>query len=223
MDLLDQLEIYIPVEAEVKTIPLWSLPSSVLRRMGLSDPQGSRRLSDSPEGVWICPAVLRRKGQKPAIENMSSLLARECRAAPGPFQMSVVSANRTAYQLLKDTMPGKNVSAQSPHGSLLPQSRAPGTYRAAVIIYNGRVYLSARRSNQRETQPASQTSSPPTTEAAAKRQKKVTVSHRNKPVEENKSNWDKNMAVMALSTLMLCRNDSIHCSSGETLHVEPHS
>ncbi|XP_074499224.1 uncharacterized protein LOC141772292 [Sebastes fasciatus] len=159
MDLVGNLEIYIPVEAEVKNIPLWSLPKSVLRRMDLplSDQEGSRKLTDSPEGIWICPAVIRKKGQKLAshTENMSSLLGREFQAVPGPFQMSFVSSNRTAYKVLKETMPGKSVSTHTSHGSLLPQGSAPQKYKAAVVIYHGRIYLSSKKRKrsrrQRET------------------------------------------------------------------------
>ncbi|XP_042348207.1 uncharacterized protein si:dkeyp-110g5.4 [Plectropomus leopardus] len=188
MDLLDKLEIYIPVDAEVKSIPLGSLPKSVLRRMGLllSDADGSRKLKDSPEGIWICPAVIRTKGQKVAphtghsgIENMSLLLGREVRAAPGPFQMSFISANRTAYKVLKDTMPGKNVSAQTSHSSLLPQGSAPQTYKDAVVIYQGRVYLSARKPShgcsqqkKRQPRPASHSSIPSASDVSSNSQKK---------------------------------------------------
>ncbi|XP_044068805.1 uncharacterized protein si:dkeyp-110g5.4 [Siniperca chuatsi] len=188
MDVLDRLEIYIPVEAEVKSIPLWSLTNSVLRRMGLplSDSEGSRKLADSPEGIWICPAVIRTKGQKPASQTgnggMSSLLRREIRAAPGPFRMSFVSSNRAAYKVLKDTMPGEKGSAHTPHSSLLPHGSAPATYKNAVVIYHGRIYLSIRNPNRihsaretREPQPASQSSQssiPSTSDLSSKSRKK---------------------------------------------------
>lgn len=168
MDLRDRIEIYIPAEAEVKSIPLWSLPNSVLRRMGLplSDSNGSKKLTNSPKGIWICPAVVRRKGQKPGphtgngvMENTFSLLGRECRASSGPFRMSFVFSNRTAYKVLKDTTPGNKVSTLLCHTSPLPQGLAARTYQTAVVIYGGRIYLSVRKPSrsqgQRETaQPA---------------------------------------------------------------------
>ncbi|XP_068589678.1 ligand-dependent nuclear receptor-interacting factor 1 isoform X2 [Cebidichthys violaceus] len=188
MDLPGKLEIYIPVEAEVKSIPLWSLPRSVLRRMGLplSGSKGSEKLSDSPEGIWICPAVIRRKGQKVAshagnnmMENLSSLLGREFRANPGPVQMSFVAANHAVYKALKDTMPGKKVSAPTSHASPLPRGSAPRVYKDAVILYNGHVYLSIRNPNESRTQPerreqqlASQSSIPSTSDVSSKSLKK---------------------------------------------------
>ncbi|TNN30440.1 hypothetical protein EYF80_059407 [Liparis tanakae] len=185
MDLLGKLEIYIPVEAEVKSIPLWSLPKSVLGRMGLpaSVRKGSGKLADSPEGVWICPAVIRRKGQKlaphagDAVENLSSLMGREFRANPGPVQMNFVSANHAVYKVLKDITPGKKGAA--PHASPLPRGSAPRTYKDAVILYNGRIYLSIRNPNRSrsrpeagEPQPAAQSSVPSTSAAPSKSLKK---------------------------------------------------
>ena len=161
MDPREILEIYIPVEAEVKNIPLWSLPNSVLRRMGLalSDSKGSRKLKGSPEGIWISPAVIRRKGQKLAphtgssvLENMSSLLGREFQAATGSFHMSFVSSNRRAYKVLKDITPEKKVSAHRSHSSLLPQGLAPRTYQTAIVIYHGCIYLSIRKPNRSQSQ-----------------------------------------------------------------------
>ncbi|XP_070825045.1 uncharacterized protein [Chaetodon trifascialis] len=154
MDLLESLEIYIPVEAEVKSIALRSLPNSVVRRMSLPlfDTDGSRMDTDSQEGTWICPVVLRKKGQKPAshagngtMENMSSLMDREFRSARGPLRISFVSSNHAAYRVLKDTLPGKKVSAHTSHSSLLPTGSAPRTYQDAVIIYRGCIYLSIRK------------------------------------------------------------------------------
>jgi len=187
MDLLGKLEIYIPVEAEVKSIPLWSLPKSVLSRMGLpaSVRKGSGKLADSLEGIWICPAVIRRKGQKlaphagdNAAENLSSLMGREFRANPGPVQMNFVSANHAVYKVLKDVMPGKKGAA--PHAAPLPRGSAPRMYKDAIILYNGRIYLSIRNPNRRrpeasEPQPAAQSSVPSTSAVSSKSLKKVTI------------------------------------------------
>ncbi|XP_041801888.1 uncharacterized protein si:dkeyp-110g5.4 isoform X2 [Chelmon rostratus] len=188
MDLLKSLEIYIPVEAEVKSIPLKSLPSSVLRRMSLPlfDAEGSRKDKESPEGIWICPAVLRKKGQKAAsrggdsgIENMSSLMSREFQSALGPHRISFVSSNRAAYAVLKDTLPGNKVSAHTPHSSLLPTGSVPRTYQYAVIIYHGCIYLSIKKPSEsrsqrekREPQPASQSAVPSTSDMSTKSRKK---------------------------------------------------
>ncbi|KAM7405464.1 hypothetical protein PAMP_012724 [Pampus punctatissimus] len=154
MDLLG-VEIHIPAEAEVKNVPVWSLPNSVLRRIGLPLPasEGSKALPDPPEGVWISPTVIRRKGQNQPSHtgNMSSLLYREFRAAQGPLQMSFVTSNCTAYKLLQDIMPGKKVSHTS-HTSLLPHGTALKTQQDAIVIYRGRIYLIIRNPKRSRSQ-----------------------------------------------------------------------
>ncbi|XP_044208503.1 uncharacterized protein LOC122982924 isoform X2 [Thunnus albacares] len=168
MDLLE-LEIHIPVEAEVKNIPVWSLPNSVIKRMGLPPPasEGSKTRTDAPEGIWICPTVIRRKSQNPAShagnnvkENMSSLLYREFRAAQGPLQMSFVSSNCTAYKLLQDIMPGKKVSSHTSHTSLLPHGSALKTDQDAIVIYHGRIYLIIKNPKRSRSQEVSQEPQP---------------------------------------------------------------
>ncbi|XP_023267296.1 uncharacterized protein LOC111658854 [Seriola lalandi dorsalis] len=172
MDPPGRLEIYIPAEAEVKNISLCSLPNSVLRRMGL--PLSDSKEAGSPEGIWICPVTLRRKGQKP-VENMSSLLGREFQAAPGPLRMSFVSSNRAAYEVLKG-VPGKKVSAQRSHNSPSPIALAPVRHRNAVVIYHGNIYLSIRKPNRsqskpeaRDPQPTAQSSIPSTSSSKSQR------------------------------------------------------
>ncbi|XP_074538422.1 uncharacterized protein LOC141799905 isoform X1 [Halichoeres trimaculatus] len=160
MDPLSRHEIYIPKDAEVKRIALQSLPRSLLTGMGLSvsDSNASRMPLDSPEGIWICPAVLRPKGQKlpsdtgnSLLENVSRL-AKKSQASPEPVQMSFVSSNRAARKALQDTLSGVNISADPPTGSDLPPGSAPQTYQIAVVIYHGRIYLSIRKPSQSQRQ-----------------------------------------------------------------------
>lgn len=188
MDLVG-LEIYIPVEAEVKNIPLWSLPNSVLRRMGLPLPasEGSKAPADPPEAIWICPTVIRRRSQNAAShtgngvkENISSLLYREFRATQGPLRMSFVSPNCTAYTFLQDIMPGKNVPPC--HTSLVPHGSALKKHQDAVVIYHGRIYLiirnPKRNRSQQETcdpQPVTPSSLHSTSAVSADNQEKVLI------------------------------------------------
>ncbi|KAF3696412.1 hypothetical protein EXN66_Car012090 [Channa argus] len=183
MDLRDKLEIYIPGEAEVMSIPLRSLPNSVLRRMGvpLVDFNGSKKLTNSPKGIWICPAVIQRKGQKSTshTEKMLSFLDREFRATPGPFRMLFVVSNPTAYKVLKDIVPGNKVSPHLCCTSSLPQGLASRTYQTAVVVYAGQIYLSIRRPSRsqgprdtHEPQSASCSSALSTARLSSKSQKK---------------------------------------------------
>ncbi|XP_078109963.1 uncharacterized protein LOC144520171 [Sander vitreus] len=176
MDLLGKVEIYIPVDAEVKSFPMWSLPKSVLKQIGLplSDSEGSGTLADSPEGICICPAIIRRKGQELVSHTVNggtenaSLLHTEFRSG----QMSFVCPNRTAYKVLKDTVPGKKISAHTSHTSQLPQGSAPDKYKDAVVIYHGHVYLSIRRSNQSRSQRETREPKPSSHSAIPKSPKK---------------------------------------------------
>lgn len=187
MDPLERLEIYIPVEAEVRSIPLWSLPKSVLRRMGFprADTDGSMKHSDSPEGIWICPAVLRTKGQKAAstvgqntLENSMSLMSKEFGAAPGPFRMSFVSSSHAAYNVLKDlnnALTGSMVSALPSHTPLSPPCSTPQNYRDSVVIYHGRIYLSIRKPGRSQKRPQLAPLSPiPSTSELSSKGQKVT-------------------------------------------------
>lgn len=146
MDLVENLEIYIPAEAEVKIVPLRSLPPSVLRRMDLP-PSTSRQPADSPEVVWISPIVLRGRGQKPPeeTEDSKSQMYRLSRASPGPLRMSFVTANRAAYSVLKNgTPPRKRASSTQ---------AAPGGHRDAIVVYRRRIYLSIRKQGRRQDKP----------------------------------------------------------------------
>lgn len=188
IDLRERMEIYIPVEAEVKSIPLWRLPKGVSRRMGLPlSISGSKELKDCPECIWISPALIRRKGQKQIIQtenevkqNMVSLLGRKTQSGSGSLRMSFVSSNRPAYRVLKDTMPGKTVAAHASDASQLCQGSSTQTCQDAVLIYNGQIYLSIKKPNRsqaqrdaREPQPAPQSCSSSTSNSSSKSQKKV--------------------------------------------------
>ncbi|KAF7651944.1 hypothetical protein LDENG_00103350 [Lucifuga dentata] len=168
MDILDTFEIYIPETAEVKSIPLCSLPDSLLRQMGLprADRKGSRKLADTPEGTWISPIVIRRRGQSVGAcekESMCSLLSRKSCASQGPFRMSFVSSSFTAYKLLRETLPGSKVSAHTATAPVFPQDSTLQIQQDAVVVYRGRVYLSIKKPHQLrclgETPAATQTQS----------------------------------------------------------------
>ncbi|CAJ1055245.1 uncharacterized protein si:dkeyp-110g5.4 [Xyrichtys novacula] len=184
MDLLSSHEIYVPADAEVKSILLRSLPKSVLTRMGLplSDSGGSRNLPDSPEGIWISPVVLRLKGQKQAskpengvVESVSSKVAREFQASSGPLRMSFAVSNQTAHKVLKDTCSGQNDTSST---SAVPRGSVPQIKQDAVIIYQGRIYLSIRRSKHNKGQ--KEKCDPAPSDTSSHSQKKLPNANRSK-------------------------------------------
>lgn len=146
MDVCKELDIYIPKEAEVRTIPLNRLPRSVLRQMGV--PLPDRKSADSPDVIWICPAVMRTKVQGPASHRDGDLL-KKLRIRSNPLQMSFVSSNHTALELLKDLSSG----ARSFKTQLARQDSVPEADQNVVVIYQGRIYLCMKRSTRNQGQP----------------------------------------------------------------------
>lgn len=148
MELLENLEVFIPAHAEVKTVPLRSLPTSVLRRMG-SLPSSSWQPADSLEGVWICPAHLRGRGQRRTEssgedeeEDVKRLVWQRCQALTGPVRVSFVTASRAAYNVLSSGTPLRRAAAAAAGRAARPAK----TTQDAVVVYRSRIYLSIRRS-----------------------------------------------------------------------------
>ncbi|XP_035985857.1 uncharacterized protein si:dkeyp-110g5.4 isoform X2 [Fundulus heteroclitus] len=148
MEVCSEWEIYIPTEAEVKNIPLKSLPKSVVRRIGLplSDIDSSRK-PDSSDVIWICPAVIGRKGQGSASHKESDLAENAFLASDfqgGPLKMSFVSSNRTARDVLKNISAGKH-SSNKEH---LCQDSMQLANHNAVVVYKGQIYLCIRKARR---------------------------------------------------------------------------
>ncbi|KAJ0036160.1 hypothetical protein NQD34_004837 [Periophthalmus magnuspinnatus] len=164
MELLQGLEVYIPPEAEVKSVPLLALSSSVRRKMGLS--AGLDSLPDSPLCMWISPALFQRKGQKDlpqgkdgARQQVLSMLGNR-QACPsltkgyGQCKMTFVTAHSTAYKVLKETLP-MIPNTRLCSAPTVPLGALPDTEQDAVIIHQGRVYLSVKKAKKRIARPHS--------------------------------------------------------------------
>ncbi|CAN9500700.1 unnamed protein product [Ophioblennius macclurei] len=156
MDVLNKLEIFVPVEAEVKNVPLNSLPRSVQRRINLRlpHPEGSSSSSDPLEGTWICPVYLRMRGPRAApclasstTENLSSVMISQVHSLKTPLKMSIVSPNKAAYNVLRGTGPAR----LTPRPPRSPQTIMASGCREAVVVYRGRIYLSIKRQTRRRT------------------------------------------------------------------------
>ncbi|XP_054602201.2 uncharacterized protein [Nothobranchius furzeri] len=155
MDVHKELDVYIPKAAEVIILPLQNLPKPVLRKMGLADGKASRMSAGSPDVIWICPVVPRRKDQGPAsgqgrgsAENTKSLLEAKIQAGLARQQTSFSSSSRAAWEALT------NISgAQFSKTPLLRQDSAPLVSQNAVFIHNGLIYLCTRKSSGNHGQP----------------------------------------------------------------------
>lgn len=164
MDLLENLEVFIPANAKVKIVPLRSLPTSVQRRMG-SLPSSSWQPVDSLEGVWICPAHLRGRGQRSVTrtgegeEDAKQLVWQRSQVLTGPVRMSFVTANRSAYNVLSSGMlPRRAVSAAA---AAAAAGCAAKTHQDAIVVYRSRIYLAIKR------RPGCHQSGPPLDRAAS--------------------------------------------------------
>ncbi|KAM3617763.1 uncharacterized protein V6R79_010764 [Siganus canaliculatus] len=145
------MEIFIPVEAEVKSIFLGSLPKSVFKHI---ERESSSKLAESPVGIWICPVVLQKKGQKQTSHPGSSKeqnLSWPIDIAVGSCRMSFVSRNRTAYSVLKETIPGPKSTAHTSNTLMLTPCSASQTKESAVIIYQGHIYLKVKKNSHQGT------------------------------------------------------------------------
>ncbi|XP_007577024.1 uncharacterized protein LOC103155311 isoform X2 [Poecilia formosa] len=145
-------EINIPVEAEVKTVPLKNLPNSVIRRIGLPVSEGDSawKQSDSTDVTWICPVVVRRKGQESVsgsgrhlADNLLPFVGTQVPASP--LKMSFVSSNRAARDVLKNISPGRRSSKEE----FLSQDTALLANDDAVVVYKGQIYLCIRKAKRR--------------------------------------------------------------------------
>lgn len=211
MALVENLEIYIPAEAEVKIVPLHSLPPSVLRRMDLP-PSTSRQPADSPEVVWISPIVLRGRGQKPPeeTEDSKSQMYRLSRASPGPLRMSFVTANRAAYSVLKNgTPPRKRASSTQ---------AAPSSHRDTIVVYRRRIYLSIRKQGRcQDKPPVNDMSAVPSTSYGPASGQKVTRHVQGVIVSSCKPEASRNTSAMELLLFYFCVSSSLSSKNMFTL------
>lgn len=127
----DNIEIYIPKEAEVTPICLKIFPKSFLKHIAV-EPRTSQDEPNSPDGVWICPVAVRLKGQSQATEKLEDFsLKLFCKVRSGPAPPTHVSivcsnhSNQAAYNLLKS----------------LPSSSTPDLHQEVYIVYRKYVSL----------------------------------------------------------------------------------
>ncbi|XP_029975705.1 uncharacterized protein LOC115408881 [Salarias fasciatus] len=186
MDALSRLEIFIPLEAEVKSVPLGSLPRAVRKRIDLRPPSGPPGPPGPPEGTWISPVVLRRRGQRGvprSVENLSSVLSSQARSLQAPLEMSIVSPNRAAYSVLRGAVPGR--LTPGPSGAL--RAAVPPGCRGAVVIYRGNIYLSMKKESGRpRSKPAAQSTPTSSSVVSSTSQRKEELRD-SRPVEQHSS------------------------------------
>ncbi|CAL8370142.1 unnamed protein product [Lota lota] len=161
MDTSGHREIYIPKDAQVGSISLWTIPDRVLDRMGVPRPSNnpsSSAPSPSPEGTWISPVLVRKRSHTAASDtdpggspfwSMRETLAA---AQSSPVEIPFVTSNRVALEVLRDFLPRtqlSNPSRDHPSSRRLPRVSSPPLHQDAVVIYKGNVFLSIRKPKRR--------------------------------------------------------------------------
>ncbi|XP_064779182.1 uncharacterized protein si:dkeyp-110g5.4 isoform X1 [Oncorhynchus masou masou] len=155
IDILENFEIYIPKEAEVKITSILTLPTSILRRMGVPHSQGgSAKRVSSPLATWISPVVIRERGCSPASPtvdtakiNLTSMVTKEPKAAQSPFLIPFVSSSGTAFNVLREFLPSRQNFQQGTATQIdpLPHGLPPVPHQDAIIIHKGRIFLSIKK------------------------------------------------------------------------------
>lgn len=147
---------YIPKEACVKNMPLQSLSSSTARKISVAlFPHGSEK--QMPQTVtWICPVELREKevavgkdSREPVPLSQRPLVSK---ITPGQFSLPVVSSSITAFKVLRTILkahkPKIQFSGLENDAASLPSIRE-SVRQNAIIVYNGQIFLSVRKSHCR--------------------------------------------------------------------------
>ncbi|XP_059908977.1 polycystin-1-like protein 3 [Gadus macrocephalus] len=175
MDTSERREIYIPQDAHVGSIPLWTIPDRILDRMGVprpsNNPSSSSSPSPSPEGTWISPVLVRKMSHAAVSGDIDPTggspfwaMRKTLEDTHGsPVEIPLVTSNRLALEVLRDFLPGARFSnlTSGPRSCIrLPRVAAPPLHHEAVLVYEGNVFLSIRRPKRRRGGEPS--SAPPT-------------------------------------------------------------
>ncbi|KAK7136157.1 hypothetical protein R3I94_014721 [Phoxinus phoxinus] len=165
MSCMENIVVYIPKGTCVKNIAVESLSSSTARkiRVALSQHESEKPM---PQTVtWICPVELREKevavgkdsretqGQTPLVTKIT----------PGQFLLPVVSSSITAFKvlraILKTHKPKIQFSGLEPEAASFPSIR-DSFQRNAIIVFNGQIFLSVRKSRFRRVRLQNSPSAP---------------------------------------------------------------
>ncbi|XP_016146025.1 uncharacterized protein [Sinocyclocheilus grahami] len=160
---MENIVVYIPKEACVKNMPLQSLSSSTARKISV---HGSEK--QMPQTVtWICPVELREKevavgkdSREPVPLSQRPLLSK---ITPGQFSLPVVSSSITAFKVLRNILkahkPKIQFSGLENDAASLPSIRG-SVQQNAIIVYNGQIFLSVRKSHCRRVRLQNSPSAP---------------------------------------------------------------
>lgn len=158
-----KFEIYVPREADVRSVPIRDLPPGVSKRMGLLS-SGERPDIDPAAVTWISPVMLREKalplGSSHAPHGASTrafLTAAAAKASgsspdrQSQFLLPVACSNLAAFKVLRDFLPAGDSSRppdpdwETCQPACAPLGRGLCFSQDAIIIHRGLIFLSIKK------------------------------------------------------------------------------
>lgn len=164
---MENIVVYIPKGTCVKNIPVQSLSNSTARkiRVALSQHESEKQM---PQTVtWICPVELREKEVAAGKDSRETLPLVQrplvTKITPGQFLLPVVSSSITAFKVLRTILkthkPKIQFSGLETEAASQPTIR-DSVQRNAIIVFNGQIFLSVRKSHCRRVRPQNSPSAP---------------------------------------------------------------
>ncbi|KAL1270192.1 hypothetical protein QQF64_032481 [Cirrhinus molitorella] len=189
---MENIVVYIPKDACVKNMPLQSLSSSTARKINVALPHSSEK--QMPQTVtWICPVELREKevavgkdSKEPVPLSQRPLVSR---ITPGQFSLPVVSSSITAFKVLRTILkahkPKIRFSGLEKEAASQPGLR-DSDRQNAIIVYNGQIFLSVRKSRCRRVRFQNSPSAPSgVCPVSPNQQNKISTSSQAQPLLDN--------------------------------------
>ncbi|KPP69750.1 hypothetical protein Z043_111476 [Scleropages formosus] len=164
---LDAFELYVPEEAEVRTVPVKMLPLSVLKRMGrlaaLGKKNGLTEGDGSLTATWISPVVVRERsaphgcGDNSAAKDRLSKLAMVSATQLFHYWLPITCSNLVAFKVLKQFLPSGHDQQNDPEKEMMQKaSQVPPLHQGgpltftqdSIIILSGQSFLFIKKLRQ---------------------------------------------------------------------------
>ncbi|XP_065104489.1 uncharacterized protein [Paramisgurnus dabryanus] len=142
---MDNIEVYIPKGACVKTIPFKSLSTSMARKISVHLPQKRSETSEKQPVTYISPVELREKAassEMVALDQRSSMT----KITPGQCWLPVVSSSVEAYKVLKTILTAHKPRIQLSGPENEADSRASSLQKNSFIVFNNQIFLFVKKS-----------------------------------------------------------------------------
>ncbi|XP_051950339.1 uncharacterized protein si:dkeyp-110g5.4 [Xyrauchen texanus] len=170
MSCMENIEVYIPKGACVKTIPVQSLSTSTARKIGVSRLQNGSETSEkqmSQTVMWISPVELREKEVTVGKDSRDKVPVDQrplvTKITAGQFCLPVVSSSITAFKVLRKILtahkaPIRLSETVNDATSVPCSSRSSNLRQNAFIVFNSQIFLSVKKRKSQGRQVSAQNS-----------------------------------------------------------------